>query len=59
MSKFTKPLAIARAWVRASRAYNIDCNMRVLKKPDAKRKKLRAKSEETFSALMKTLKAII
>jgi hypothetical protein len=40
----------------ASRKYNSDCNQRLLKAPDAKRRMLAHKSNKAFNALMVTLK---
>jgi hypothetical protein len=42
-------------YAKASRKWNADCNLRPLKKPDARRQKLEAQSARAFAALTRAM----
>lgn len=48
-------LKAVKKFTAASRAYNKDCNVRDIAKPDAKRRRLRASSHRAYTRLVATI----
>lgn len=49
-------LRALKNWEKASSAYLVDCNKRLIKKPDAKRRRLRLRNRLTFNRLISVIK---
>ena len=50
-------MTVLKKWHRAELAYQRDCNSRLLKKPDRKRRELRDKESRLFEQFMKLMKS--
>jgi hypothetical protein len=44
-------LRVLRKWEKSASAYMVDCNTRLIKKPDAKRERLRLENRIAFNRL--------